>query len=125
MAYLDYKDLNFWKKSMDIAVDIYMITKNFPKEETYALANQMQRAASSIPSNIAEGHGRFSPKDFLRFIKIAHGSANEIDTQLELAFRLGYISLEVRNNLGDRITEVRRMLLSFAKYLESIGGTKN
>lgn len=125
MAYYDYTQLNIWKKSMDLTVEIYRLTKTFPKEELFALSSQMQRAASSIPSNIAEGHGRFSPKDFLRFIKIAHGSANELETQLELAYRLAYIPIEFRKEIGSRIVELRRMLLGYAKWLETQDKTRN
>ncbi|MCD8395191.1 MAG: four helix bundle protein [Bacteroidales bacterium] len=125
MAYYDYTQLSIWQKSMDLTVEIYCLTKAFPKEELFALTSQMHRSVSSIPSNIAEGHGRFSPKDFLRFIKISHGSANELETQLEIAYRLGYITKETRSYTGSLIVELRRMLLGYAKWLETQDKTRN
>lgn len=109
---------------MDISIDIYRITKSFPKEETFALCSQMQRAATSIPSNIAEGHGRFSPKDFLRFIRMAQGSANELETQLEIAFRLHYIDDAIKSDLSYRLLNLRNMMGGFAIHLESQDKTK-
>ena len=84
----DHKDLIVWQKSMDLLVEIYHFVKKLPKEETYALSDQMRRAAVSIPSNIAEGRGRSSEKDYLRFLFIARGSQAEIETQLFACVRL-------------------------------------
>ncbi len=82
-----YKDLDVWKKSFELCVDIYTTTKSFPKEELYGLTSQIRRASLSIPSNISEGSKR-GQKEFLQFLKIAHGSGAETETQLLLAFRL-------------------------------------
>ncbi|MCC8176446.1 MAG: four helix bundle protein [Bacteroidales bacterium] len=124
MAYWDFKQLDIWKRGMDISIDIYRITKSFPKEETFALSSQMQRTSTSIPSNIAEGHGRFSPKDFLRFIRMAQGSANELETQLEIALRLKYIDESVKNDISFRLLHLRNMMGSFALFLEKQDKTK-
>jgi len=85
-----YRDLDVWKLSIQFVADIYILTGTFPKHEVYGLSSQMQRAAVSIPSNIAEGSGRKTTKDFLHFLYIAKGSLLEIETQLEIAKILGY-----------------------------------
>ena len=95
---------------MMLTEDIYRVTESFPSRETYALANQLQRAAVSIPSNIAEGHARNSTKDYLRFLSISQGSLAEAETQLELAHRLGYITQAVLHSLLEQTNEVGRML---------------
>lgn len=108
----DHKDLIVWQKAMDLLVEIYRLVKKLPKEETYALSDQMRRAAVSIPSNIAEGRGRSSVKDFLRFLFIARGSQAEIETQLLACVRLDYLSeSEVEPSLN-LCSEVGRMLNS-------------
>ncbi|MGD0567702.1 MAG: four helix bundle protein [Candidatus Sulfotelmatobacter sp.] len=86
-----YTDLEVWKAAMDLAEDIYRITKTFPKEETYALTIQLRRAAVSVPSNIAEGKGRSSEKELAQFLCHSRGSLFEIETQINLARRLGYL----------------------------------
>ena len=87
-----HRNLIAWKKSMDLAVAIYEITKEFPKEEVYALTSQLRRAAVSVPSNIAEGAADRTSQQFSNFLSNSIGSLNEIDTQIELALRLGYLS---------------------------------
>ena len=86
-----HKNLDVWKESMELATAVYRVTGTFPKAETYGLAGQMRRAAVSVPSNIAEGAAR-SPKEFAQFLTIAGGSLSELDTQLEIAFRLNYLT---------------------------------
>ena len=105
-----YKDLKVWQKSMDLAVEIYQLVKNLPKEETYGLGDQMRRAAVSIPSNIAEGHGRGADIDFSRFLSIAQGSKSELETQLELCNRLGFLSLEQTAKSLSLLAEIGKML---------------
>lgn len=83
-----YKDLIVWQKSMDLVVEVYKLTENFPREELFGLTSQMRRCVISIPSNIAEGRGRGTRKDFAQFLRIALGSANELQTQIEIAKRL-------------------------------------
>ncbi|MDO9467476.1 MAG: four helix bundle protein [Thiobacillus sp.] len=106
----NYRDLKVWQMAMKLTEDIYRTTESFPSRETYALANQLQRAAVSIPSNIAEGHARNSTKDYLRFISISQGSLAEAETQLELAHRLGYFPQAELLCLLEQTNEVGRML---------------
>jgi len=87
-----YRDLVVWQKSMELTKKIYMITKDFPKEEVYGLTSQIRRCAVSIPSNIAEGKGRNSDREFVRFLQISLGSLYELQTQFELALSFNYIS---------------------------------
>ena len=93
-----------------MVVETYRLIRSLPKEENYALADQMRRAVVSIPSNIAEGKGRTSLKDYLRFLAIANGSCSELDTQIELAIRLGYFSEEQAANSKGLLAEVGKML---------------
>jgi four helix bundle protein len=88
----DYKKLNVWQKSMDLAVNVYHVTATFPKEELYALVSQLKRSAVSVPSNIAEGSGRNTNKEFINFLFYAYGSSCEVHTQVELSKRLKFIS---------------------------------
>lgn len=106
----NYRDLKVWQMAMKLTEDIYRSTESFPSRETYALASQLQRAAVSIPSNIAEGHARSSTKDYLRFVSISQGSLAEAETQLELAHRLGYIAQAELLCLREQTNEVGRML---------------
>ena len=85
-----YQDLEVWKKSIDFVEQIYRLVKQLPKEETYALSDQMRRAAVSIPSNIAEGANRKTTKEYIQFLYIALGSAAELETQLIIGNRIGY-----------------------------------
>jgi four helix bundle protein len=86
-----HRDLVAWQKAMELVVEIYRVTKGFPKDELYGLTSQLRRAAVSIPSNLAEGYGRNSWKDFQRFIGLALGSLLEVETQLEISNKLGYL----------------------------------
>ena len=113
-----YKDLKVWQKSMDLVVDIYTITKKFPDDEKYGLKAQMRRAAVSIPSNIAEGRAKRSTKDFLRFLSIAYGSNAELETQLIIAHRLGYIQVAMFDKLILQTGEIARMLNGMINALE-------
>jgi len=87
-----HRNLKAWQKTMDFVVDVYRVTSNFPQEELYALTSQLRRAAVSAPSNIAEGAAGRTRQQFSNFLSNAIGSLNEIDTQLELALRLGYVT---------------------------------
>jgi four helix bundle protein len=91
---MDVEKLKVWQHSMDLAAKVYEITDKFPKHEMYSLADQMRRAAVSIPSNIAEGKGRRTTKDFIHFLYVARGSLNELSTQIKLAKRIGYLTPE-------------------------------
>ncbi|MDM3870846.1 four helix bundle protein [Porticoccus sp. W117] len=110
-----YQKLVVWKQAMELAFDVYQMTKLFPDEEKFGLTSQMRRASVSIASNIAEGAGRGSDKDFVRFLTIARGSANELETQAMLAIRLGFLSPEVK--FEERLDHVCAMLNSLINKL--------
>ena len=108
---MDYRDLVAWQKAMDLTERVYRCTSDFPMEERYGLTSQMRRAATSIPSNIAEGQGRRSTDDeFIRFLRIALGSLCELETQLELSVRLKIMSAEQLSALRPASEEVGRLL---------------
>jgi four helix bundle protein len=106
----NYRDLIVWQKSMDLVEHIYRTSRRFPKDELYALTNQIRRAAVSIPSNIAEGQGRGSDPELLRFLRIAHGSLRELETQVLIAQRLGYSNESESNQSLEMAAEVGRLL---------------
>jgi four helix bundle protein len=111
-----HKDLKVWQESMTLVTQIYKISEDFPKHEIYGLSSQIRRAAISIPSNIAEGAGRKGENEFTRFLYIALGSLSEVETQLEISHRLGYIKdIEVINN---SIYFIRNMLANLIKSLK-------
>ena len=105
-----HKDLDVWNEAVSLAESIYIITKQFPKEETYGITSQMRRAVVSIASNIAEGAARHTDKDFCHFLYMAAGSASELDTQVEIAKRLDMADTETLNCLQQRVGKVSRML---------------
>ncbi|HSS64916.1 MAG TPA: four helix bundle protein [Gammaproteobacteria bacterium] len=105
-----HKDLSVWKKSIELAVQIYSMTATFPKQETYGLGQQMRRASVSIASNISEGAARGSPNEFTRFLHMAAGSVSELDTQLEIADAIDIGNLELRNDVRRRLHEVASLL---------------
>jgi len=111
-----YHDLELWKKSMDLAVNIYNLTSGFPQSELYGLTSQMRRAAVSIPSNVAEGSSRSSTKELLQFLNISNGSLSEIETQLEIALRLNYLK---PNDIQQEINHIRSMLFGLMKSLKN------
>lgn len=112
-----YRDLIVWQKSMKLVTEIYKVTKLFPSEELYALTSQLRRCAVSIPSNIAEGYGRNATLDYKRFLQIAVGSIFELQTQVEIASNLKYLSSELFGNLSDAAKEIELMLLSLINKL--------
>ena len=112
-----YKDFQVWQRAMDLTVEIYKLVKLLPKEETYALSDQMRRAVVSIPSNIAEGQGRNSTKEFINFLTISRGSQNEFETQLQICIRLNYIIEKDAENALNLCEEVGKMLNSLIKKL--------
>src|SRR5688572_32991313 len=101
-----HRDLIVWQKAMKLVEAVYEATASFPKEETYALTSQIRRAVVSVPSNIAEGQGRRMAKEYLYFLANARGSLLELDTQLEIAFRLRYLTKEKHCNLHTQLDEV-------------------
>ena len=115
----NYRTLKVWKKAHTFTLDIYKITLVFPKIETYALADQMRRSASSIPTNIAEGCGRNSNLELSHFLNVALGSSNEIDYQILLTKDLGYISQEQYELLKNQIGEIKAMLITLISKLRN------
>ncbi len=113
----DYKQLKVWEKAMDLTMEIYSLVKLLPKKETYVLSNQMRRAVVSIPSNIAEGRGRNSNKEFLNFLSIARGSLWDLETQLEICKRLGFLDNTQTDKSYVLITEVSKMLNALSNSL--------
>ena len=116
----DYRNLVVWQKSMDLVKQVYALTRLLPKEEIFALSNQIRRAVVSIPSNIAEGYGRHSRNDYLRFLNIARGSKNEVETQLQICLMLDYLKPEDIAETQAVCTEVGKMLNSLIYTVESL-----
>jgi four helix bundle protein len=119
MAVKDYCELIAWQKAMDLVEMIYCVTKSFPRHEIYGLTCQIRRAAVSVPSNIAEGQGRQTTSDFLHFLAVAHGSLNELSTQVVISCRLEYVSEREKNSLLDLATEVTRLLRGLQRALRT------
>lgn len=113
-----HKKLEVWQKAMALVARIYSLTKEFPKSEAYGLSSQMRRSAISIPGNIAEGAARKSKAEFLQFLNIARGSLSELDTQLELAYMLGYIDEKRQRETLAELTTVFRMLSGLIRSLK-------
>ena len=105
-----YRDLLVWQKAMDLVVACYKITEYFPRREIYGLSSQLQRAAISIPANIAEGQGRGQRKEFQRYLSIAYGSLMEVETHLQISNRLGYLDSKFLHALLDKTSEIGRMI---------------
>ena len=118
MGLKSYRDLEVWQKAMDLVVACYQITKKFPKNEVYGLINQLQRAAVSIPANIAEGRERQHSKEFIQHLSIAYGSLAELETHIQIAERLTYIDMNQLKKLLDKTAEIGRMLNGLRRSLE-------
>ncbi len=115
----DFRALKVWQDSHQLTLDIYKVTKNFPKEELFVLTSQMRRASASIPTNIAEGCGRGTNKDFAIFLQIAIGSAYELDYQLILASDLSYLNGEIYLDLSEKVTKLEKQTTSFIQKIQS------
>jgi four helix bundle protein len=111
-AIQSHRDLLVWQKSMDLVVAIYRITQKLPSHEQFGLISQLRRAAVSIPSNIAEGYGRHSSGSYKQFLSISRGSLLELETQIELCVRLGYLTQPDTVDISMAITELSKMLTS-------------
>lgn len=120
MKFCNYKDLKVWQKSMDLTIEIYDLIKYLPKAEAFIIADQMKRAAISVPSNIAEGHGRSTNKDFIKFLSISRGSLLELETQTELCLRLGYINNAQSESLNCKIEEICKMINGLIDFRSSL-----
>ena len=105
-----YRDLAVWRRSMELVAEVYRSSDMFPREETYGLTSQMRRSAVSVPSNIAEGKGRFSRKELLQFLFRARGSLLELQTQITLAYELGFLPKMEEDQLTNSANEVGRLL---------------
>jgi four helix bundle protein len=113
----NYRELIVWQEGIKLAKAVYKLTEKFPRQETYALADQIRRAVVSVPSNIAEGQARKAPGDFRRFLHIALGSLAEVDTQLVLAQEFGYLSKEDIDVLDGQIQGLRKRLYALINSL--------
>jgi four helix bundle protein len=113
-----YRELTTWQKAMDLVDLVYEATESFPKREMFGLTNQLRRAVVSVPSNIAEGQGRSSTREFLQFLSIARGSLQETETQLIIADRRGYLTHGSLHELLETAADVMRLLNGLIRSLE-------
>jgi four helix bundle protein len=116
---MKHTDLVVWQKAMDLVTEIYEICASFPSHERYGLTSQLQRSASSVPLNIAEGHGRKSTQAYINHLSIAHGSLMEVETRIEIAIRVGYLDRQTAQPLFQRSAEVGRLLNALQRALVS------
>jgi len=119
VAIESYKDLDVWQVAMTLAQESYLLTARFPKDETYGMAAQIRRAAVSIPANIAEGYGRDQTGSFVQFLRIAQGSARELETHLILAERIQLVGQQAVAPLQELCERVSKMLRSLIRSLEA------
>jgi len=112
---LTHKDLDVWKRSMDLVTQVYAATSHFPRQELYGISAQIRRCAVSIPSNIAEGAARQSRREFIQFLHVASGSLAELETQLILAGRMGFLS---ERSFLSNLDDVRKLLLGLLRSLK-------
>jgi len=117
MSHNGFRDLRVWQKAMDLAVVVYGITGRFPRDERFGLVSQARRAAVDVASDIAEGHGRFTPGEFRNLLSCARGSLNEVETDFEIAYRLTYVSQADRTAILDSTDEVARMLTALKRSI--------
>ena len=115
----NFKELQVWKKSIELVTEIYVITSRFPSEEKFGLVSQIRRGTVSIPSNIAEGNSRRSSSDYIQFLKIARGSGAEVETQIIISKNLGFIDEIECDELSMKITEIMKMINGLINYLNS------
>jgi four helix bundle protein len=117
IAVQSFRDLQVWKKSMELTIAIYQLTHDFPHEERYGLTNQLRRSAVSIPSNIAEGQGRLNTREFRQFLGVARGSNCELQTQLEIARSLQFGKLSTLDRAESLSHEIGKMLFALLNSL--------
>ena len=118
----DYRDLEVWQKAMDLVVMCYQVTKCFPKNEVYGLTSQLQRAAVSVPANIAEGRQRQHSREFLQHLSIAFGSLAEVETHIQIAGRLSYLGEDHIGKVLDKTAEIGRMLHGLRRSIKKKTG---
>lgn len=116
---VDYRKYNVWQKSHQLVLDVYAVTSNFPKTEQFNLTSQINRAVVSIPTNIAEGCGRETQKELIRFLYISSGSTHELEYLLFLSAELNYLELEISKKILSDIDEIKRMLASLIRKITS------
>ena len=116
---MDHKDLDAWKNAMQLAVEIYHITKDFPQEERYGLTSQLRRAGVSIPTNMAEGAAKGSDKDFVRFLHISLGSLAELETLMILSSKLNYCDNNTLIEITDRITGIKKLTHGLIRHIKN------
>jgi four helix bundle protein len=114
-----HQKLDAWSKSVDLVVEVYKATDSFPKEERYGLTSQIRRAGISIPANIAEGAGRYSRKEFAHFLSNAQGSASELETELIIAHRLGYLSEALFSKLITELQRIGRLITGLTRHIRA------
>jgi four helix bundle protein len=122
MGILSYRDLKVWQFGLKLVCLVYEITSKFPKAEVYGLTSQIQRAAVSVPSNVAEGHARDSSREFLHFLSISLGSLAELETQLVIALQLKYVDNAALDPVLDKCDELGKMLRALQKSLKAKTG---
>lgn len=114
-----HQKLDAWSKSVDLVVEVYKATGSFPKEERYGLTSQIRRAGISVPANIAEGAGRYSRKEFAHFLSNAQGSASELETELIIAHRLGYLSEALFSKLITELQRIGRLITGLTRHIRA------
>jgi four helix bundle protein len=120
----NYRDLQVWSKAHSLTLELYRLSRNFPRDEIYGITAQIRRSASSIGANLAEGCGRQSENEMARFLKISLGSASELDYHLLLAHDLGLLASEQHQNAARELTSIRKMLRSLLSAIEEKGKLK-
>lgn len=115
----NYRELDVWKRSRGLVKEVYLITKQLPKEELFGLTSQIRRSVISIPSNIAEGAGRSTDKDFAQFLSIGLGSSYELETQILVSFDLGFIPKEDCDRVVNETIEIQKMIFNLRRKLKS------
>ena len=116
-----HKNLDVWNASMDLAIEVYRGTEEFPSDERFSLTSQLRRSALSVPSNIAEGAARHTRKEFINFLYMAQGSLSELDTQLELAKRLGYLPRDRWEILNSKLDRIDKMISGLIRHQRTQG----
>ena len=114
----NFKELKIWQKALELSVDVYKVTALFPKEDKFGLISQIKRSAVSIPSNIAEGAGRNSVKEFLYFLSVANGSSYELQTQLLISNKLNFLKDDLLESMLIELNEIQKMNYNFQKTLK-------
>ncbi len=109
----NFRELKIWQRSKDLAIEVYTLTKDFPKEEVFGLTSQLRRCSISIPSNIAEGCGRNTTKHLLNYLNISMGSLAELETQMIISIELKFITTEKGNSILKEIDEIQKMIAVF------------